>query len=304
MTRRATLLFMFGLLLLGAQARGVAAGPAKPGPAPVATAGPVSPHEDPAACAVCHGPGLPDTAPNDMQLCLDCHPDADMHPVRVTPDTTTVPEGWPLQDGGIACFTCHAEPGCDAERSHEVPWLRGGPVPRNALFCVRCHDAEELKRVDPHHPRAAGAVGAASDPSCVACHHGKPEDGALPADSKLRTAADQICAECHGPAPHIGVSTHVGIKPRADMPPDVALPLDAAGVIQCWTCHDAHGSAGEHAERARPPRARRAADALRALARPDRDLSLEGDGDPDHPPLMALPGTGDRLCRACHGDGG
>jgi len=301
MTGRGLFLLAVGLLLLGAQARGVKAGPAEqPAPEAAVEAAP-NPHADPAACAVCHGPGVPDELPLDMQLCLDCHPEADMHPVDVKPDTTTVPDGWPLLDGRVICASCHAEPSCDAERSKEAPWLRGGPVARSALFCVRCHDAEELKRVDPHHPRAPDAP---SDPSCVACHHGKPEEGASPADSMLRTAPNEICQECHGKIAHLGADTHLGKEPKVtDVPLDSALHLDAEGLIQCWTCHDAHGTADEHKTRPRPPRARRAAAALRALARPDYVDRYES-FDPEHPPLLALPATGDQICRACHGDGG
>ncbi len=261
-----------------------------------------NPHSRADACGACHDAATPDGAVGaarpSVENCLACHPDADMHPVNVVPSEVEVPGDWVLEDGKVVCATCHAEPSCDAERSREVPWFRGGPVQETKEFCFRCHDASGYARQDPHHPEGE------EDTTCSACHSGNPRSDASPIDSRLRVSPGRVCAECHESPIHRGVLAHLGIvmKPEqaATLPAD--LPLDSTGAIQCWTCHDVHGDVGEVNAARLAPREARASRALKDLARAGHPPAAKRDAA--HPALLALPITNDALCSACHGDGG
>ena len=275
-----------GGLALGGAALGNPAG--TDGPAGASAASTDSPHAHPDRCAACHRAGA-DSVPT-MDTCRSCHPTADMHPVGIAPEATTLPAGWPLEDGGIACATCHAEPACDVEREQTRPWLRGGVPDRITTFCTRCHTGDGLKRIDPHHPDAALGT---EDPSCASCHTAVPAPGASPEAAELRSSPSTSCAVCHDGEHHPGAAEHLGVSSAPSDPP---LPLDGDRV-RCWTCHDVHAHRSAQTPRPRGPRARAAAATLRAL------LTPASEPDPEHPPLLALPAEDDALCRACHGGG-
>ncbi|MCB9688215.1 MAG: hypothetical protein H6738_17520 [Alphaproteobacteria bacterium] len=242
-----------------------------------------SPHGAPDKCAACHamGPEGQALAPLPVEAtCRGCHPDADMHPVGMKPVRIAVHEGWPLEDGVVTCATCHAEPGCEADRDETRPWLRGGTPARKADFCYRCHESQAMQRQSPHLP--AGAT----DPTqagCPACHAARPEPGATVAESRLRVVAAETCTTCHPGAVHAGVAEHVGH--HVNRPPDPALPL-LDGVIGCWTCHEVHAAPKDE------PAPHGLAASLVGIPR-----------DPGPEALLALPAADGSLCRACHGDG-
>lgn len=297
-------LALIAALLLAASAT---AEPPAPEGAPAATAtSPASPHNRPDACEACHttaGPAVGAVSPGSEEACVGCHPGVEVHPVGIEPRDVAVPDGWPLADGALACSTCHSEPSCDAARSTEAPWFRGGPVRRISDFCVRCHDVDDFRRRDPHHPTTRRDAG---DPTCAVCHASVPDAGAPAAASGLRLETDRVCRECHPGPHHLGVVSHLdkALSDEAAARLGRRLPLDEGRVVRCWTCHDVHGADAPGPSRAGSPLrpvTLRAAEALRALARGDAPAAS---ADAEHPPLLALPAEDGSLCRACHGDGG
>jgi hypothetical protein len=266
-----------------------------------------NPHEDPGACAACHlaGPPNPGPALPIVETCVDCHPDADMHPVGLVPDQVRVAEGWPLLDGAVSCWTCHTEPACRAGEPAEVPYLRGGPVERMQDFCYRCHDRETYTREDPHHPDERRGE---HDSTCTACHTGLPETGAAPEDARLREVEGGVCATCHIDEPHLGSRAHlhqqVEAVPLAKVTEPVALPAD--GAVRCWSCHEVHDETPE--PHSRWHRGHSLAQALRADAREGWELDdvehWPCDDPGEHPPMLALPLEDGSLCHACHAEGG
>ena len=156
-----------------------------------------NPHGSRDGCLACHEPDRPSLVGKALPVvktCRGCHPTADMHPVDIVPKRVSIAAGFPLDEGGrMTCATCHDEPGHGAaEAALPGPWFRGGPYGSTTEFCHTCHKAEDLNRVDPHHPRFEDDP---LDPSCSACHMTKPEDGATPEESKLR-----LPHLSHGPA--------------------------------------------------------------------------------------------------------
>jgi hypothetical protein len=273
------------------------------------------PHGDPNACSACHAPApamrsgrrdAPSSRPVGETLpiiatCLGCHADADMHPVGMAPDEVKVND-WPLEDGLMTCATCHVEPSHDGLSQAKPPYHRGGPYPRTTDFCYSCHEADAYKRADPHHPTTPRGT---DDGSCSACHSGKPETGASPEQSHLRTAASGQCRTCHEDEVHTGVATHVDhrLDEAAIARLPVEVPVAEDGKVQCWSCHEVH--------RDRPTDPAHKGGPLRtdlqsaAEAGPWSELGPytwpNGTVDRRHDPMLAL-GAAD-LCQSCHGVG-
>lgn len=278
------------------------------GAGPSDEAEPINPHDRPDACLSCHDAGeTPDLVglPRPARAnCESCHPDVQMHAVGLAPKTTTIPESWPLQDGAVSCATCHSEPACDARRPREEPWLRGGPYREPDAMCWSCHERMDFARSDPHHPED---VRDPADPTCSVCHNAVPERGAAAADSHLRLEDGDLCAFCHKEEHHSGVDVHLGVVVEALDPAAAGtVALDAENKIACWSCHEMHGDPVEVSSKP----ATAGAEALRAHIRAEDWAGLLPDDivwpavsrDPEHPPLLGLPGDG-TLCSACHGDG-
>lgn len=250
----------------------------------------VSPHEQAGACPVCHDSGAEGTVgpPRPVEAtCRSCHPDADMHPVGMSPREVHVAEGWPLEAGKLTCATCHAEPSCDDRRGRVAPWFRGGNPERVMDFCYRCHTPGRCGLL---RTRAAGVDGNAG--GCPACHQGKPAAGAPPAQAELRLPGADTCTTCHPGPVHAGVAEHLGEGVTVALAPEAAaaLPLGEGNAIMCWTCHDVH--------RAGPDTPHPPAGFAARLARL-RPPTAEG----QRPALLALSVQDGSLCRACHGGG-
>ena len=270
---------------------------------------PLNPHNRADACLSCHDAGetadVPGQAKPSTPTCEGCHPDVDMHAVGQAPVKTRTPEGWPMEDGVVACATCHAEPSCDAERLQEAPWHRGGPYADEKQMCWQCHEHSDYERSDPHHPDARRDP---QDASCVVCHASVPADGASAADSKLRLQEEGLCAFCHEEEQHSGAEVHMGAKVETlDSGAAALIALDGEGRIACWTCHEVHGDRAK----AGPAKASKpAADGIRELLRAEEWSGLLPEDvvwpgateDEEHPSLLALSAR-DALCSACHGDG-
>lgn len=258
----------------------------------------VSPHDQPGACAACHDPAA-GPAPGAVRPieanCRTCHPDADMHPTGMRPRDIRVHEGWPLENGVVTCATCHAEPGCDPAREHAVPYLRGGVPPRRMDFCYRCHQPTVLVRSNPHITLPPPAT---ANDQCAACHAGLPQQGASPAESRLRLAPAEACATCHPSPVHLGVPEHANAVLEAELSVEAAslLPLLPDRKIACWTCHDVHTS-----ETPTLPRRRSLlGDRLNVIPPAPQPA---GDKQKERSTMLALPAADGRLCQACHGTG-
>ncbi len=274
----------------------------------------VNPHDAADQCAACHAPGetpdVPGEALSSIESCSACHPESakDMHAVGLPPEKSVIPEGWPLEDGVVGCATCHAEPACDANRSKEAPWDRGGPYPDSLQMCWQCHSEDGMDREDPHHPVT---VREAADPTCSACHLGMPTKGATADDSLLIQEADKLCDFCHEGLQHSGMASHMGAEMgdlKAAQP--TLFPLDGAGKIACWTCHEVHRD-GDSVQ------AERLADGALKQALRARLLEKDWKGllptdvqwpeakteRAEHTPMLVLPLADGQLCIGCHGDG-
>lgn len=252
-----------------------------------------SPHGVAAGCESCHTAGTPVGTPKPIvKNCLACHPSEDHHPIGMQPKEIKVAVGWPLEDGKVTCATCHAEPGCSADRAREAPYLRGGnPAGGIKEFCYRCHESTSASSRSSPHPKEGRP---AADGSCSVCHAGVPKPNVAPAEAHLRLEPTKVCLTCHPGEVHTGLSAHLGKTLPRPIDPAVAIefPLAPGGVIACWTCHDVHNSASTA-----PPARRRLGDALAAAVRGTTPEPLHTTA------LLALPADDGSLCRACHGNG-
>ncbi len=269
---------------------------------------PVDPHEAADGCTHCHEAGPTATEPGpalpSIEACSVCHPSAeeDMHVVGLVPSQAPPPATWPLEDGAIACATCHAEPACDASRPQELPYLRDGPYPDPDQMCWACHDSAGFERSDPHHPEVLRAV---DDATCAACHTSVPDEGAVFADAKLR-AEDKVCATCHEGTLHQGMDSHLGKTVEAlDDASRAVVTLAEGDTVACWSCHEVHTQGATRPSKAERP----FADALRALALENEWQGQVPEGtrwageDREHSAMLALPLEDGALCKACHGVG-
>jgi predicted CXXCH cytochrome family protein len=188
-------------------------------------------------CAVCHltwVPAFKSAAPGTILLierptepvvatpptCLGCHDGsvADSrkrvwlehgHRVGIEPPTTMhVPDVLPLEDGRLACRTCHtAHAGTGPETIATAVFLRMRN--ENSQLCMSCHtDKTKGPELGTHPvggmpwplPQALVAVGAKAGPDgrhliCESCHtpHGSTEDHLL----VMGTESSQLCLTCH-----------------------------------------------------------------------------------------------------------
>lgn len=201
-------------------------------------------------CATCHVQ-VGDAAAHKFslpvtkeELCIKCHQlPAEKHSHA------------PVRDG--QCMACH-----DPHGSEHKAQLIGDP---NRDLCVKCHNADFMKKKFVHGPVAVGAcatchkshssdlpklLNADANALCKTCHAdtGKPEAGL-----HVHKALDQGCVSCHDPhaadhkfqlrevAPQLCLSCH---KEQFDKMTGGALVVHGAVTQEggCTTCHEPHAS--------------------------------------------------------------
>ncbi len=281
-----------------------------------------SPHGSPTGCSTCHEPVARGTALQDFvwvggssdAACLECHEpgphDVGMEPYGGGEDAdeyATLPEGWPLVDGTLACLTCHDEPACDGlplePDNHR--FYRGGPVGSVGEFCARCHTVEQWGSYNPHEVMEERPD---MTSVCEFCHQSATVTEADMDD--LRVAGPRMCAGCHR-EPDIHASAaehHAELDAAAIARADAAgLPLDE-GKVYCGTCHDPHpaGSIDQNQDRVgrlgrelMPPGW---ADAVlgQDFARRGEERGVVVQARTTEADYLRLPLEGGDLCKVCH----
>lgn len=210
------------------------------------------PHGSPDLCTECHG-SLPsgdlDPAWPTMAACERCHPDTNFHLVDVEPEEVECPPELLLQDGVLACVTCHDEPACDGlpKDARETDHFRDGPYRKPLDLCFRCHDREDYQRTDPHRDLRT-KDGERNDAVCIFCHQGVPEDEQDEEVNTLRVDPVELCKGCHAHQIHVGIPSHLKLLPEAMRPAvdrynastDQPIPFGPRGEVFCTSCHDPH----------------------------------------------------------------
>jgi predicted CXXCH cytochrome family protein len=246
-------------------------------------------------CAICHLEWSSDFAKPDAVLlidkpkismasrestCLGCHDGSvrdsrkkvwqeQSHKTGITPPKTMqIPVGLPLEDGKLACRTCHT--------AHNVP---GAEDLSSTFFlriendqsqlCRACHDEKGTGPTHGSHPIGAMTVGfpnelikagAKSGPKgseviCQSCHgaHGTKVNKLL----VLPITDNQLCLSCHdklkpgaltGPTAH-GHPTRAPLSTDAQRQAvvDLKTHLGKDSTLACLTCHRLHdGQPDEH----------------------------------------------------------
>jgi hypothetical protein len=146
--------------------------------------------------------------------------------------------------------------------------LRGGPVSDPLQFCFHCHAREDYRPFNPHDQLENGRP---RTETCAWCHTGVPDVNAPSPRSPsfaLRAKSAGVCRNCHTVAPDHPVRAHLQATPSAEMTwymsacemqPKMRLPLaqlvkyarttkraprmiplDEAGRITCYSCHNPH----------------------------------------------------------------
>lgn len=244
-----------------------------------------NPHWSPGACGTCHV--MENSRPIRMvadsvdRLCLSCHDGVrakrEAHPVgrlAVAKDIE-VPRDWPLDDGRLACLTCHdMKRHCSTTvtRPSDNPTLLRAHRPDEPMhFCTQCHKADASWRMSPH--QNLDEAGRIVESSCNFCHTQTPalaSNGIRRGSPMLHTEDSQLCLTCHtrhwdvSPLGHVdrpvpdeirramvaremtterGEADAVEAASRPggldlDREP-TTMPL-AQGRVTCYTCHNPH----------------------------------------------------------------
>jgi predicted CXXCH cytochrome family protein len=216
----------------------------------------------------------------DSSLCEDCHVgEADFkrthdHPVHT--DKLKIPDALFARGSAAAkkkdtviCQTCHPVHG--AEGKHLTVMDN-----RQSALCMVCHrertitgTLHDVRKTMPDEKNILGQPVSESGP-CSACHVPHQSAGYKLWARKRPPGnpASQVCLGCHTNAPEskikgIGRYSHpvdIGAVPKAlgragQAPPKINLPAfspsgmrQAAGSLQCATCHDAHQWNPDHPE--------------------------------------------------------
>ncbi len=239
-----------------------------------------NPHWRNQGCIACHPQRkvvkpvtLREADPN--HLCLNCHEqelvEAFIHPTGMAPPDDflqRMPDQFrsSLQDGNVACTTCHdLSIQCDEERFAERKinpfFFRGGPYLTRTRLCYNCHDPKMYERYNPHDQITD--EGELRSKQCFYCHNTYPDRSQARSidDVNFNLAEDleKLCTGCHPWRPHPG---GVWAGPKAGEGPDhlvlppekikrrmervarqqgIILPLEPkTGRIFCATCHNPH----------------------------------------------------------------
>lgn len=222
-------------------------------------------HYDRKYCSECHvrTPSRKDNAlkyeGNFQKLCR-CHYQGarrDIHPVDLEPSEKMrprIPDTFPLQDGKIACITCHdVYDQCQPEKLNEgypgkPMFLRKSSDPKHKDFCFQCHDAFKFEKYNPH--KQLNKNGVIDELKCLYCHAEVPDVTKSEFDDiKLIGNLDMLCDRCHNKmgeqslhARHVrrpSPKVYASIK-QLEVQHGIVLPLNENGGITCATCHNPH----------------------------------------------------------------
>lgn len=247
------------------------------------------PHWSSSTCQACHADASPVAGAVSLvdgleaeALCESCHGGrGDALPCRhqsnLVVEANDVDQHFrsSLKDGKIVCTTCHdivyqcKRP--KAYYSFDNPgFLRDRGTDDSGEYCLRCHESEGIKRLDPH----GGVAGTPPRATCPLCHQSIPAasaTGELNVTFNMQADLSDTCLGCHVVRSHPkGYFTrgpnvewaHL-VAPSANMlqrmrdvaaETGVSLPLEpGTGRINCATCHNPHsfkmsgGNGAQHA---------------------------------------------------------
>ena len=270
------------------------------------------PHATPRTCAECHLGWMDDFSDPDAVLliekpgelivtnpdtCLGCH-DGGVGDSRrrvwiehghrtgiEPPESMRVPDILPLNDGALACRTCHTAHAARGPVTMSSTIFLRMPNDRGEL-CIACHGGSDGPDASRHHP-------------LVQLDHPPPTDK-MGRWASFGPDGDEVtCLSCH--TPHAGVGSAL-------------LVADDDSPALCEACHQAQTSAAASIADSRHPLLAAVTDAnlrdamarLRPAARADGRLSCLSCHDMHRAPtdqsLLAAPLTDSTLCLACHDD--
>ncbi len=199
----------------------------------------VNPHGRRTLCSLCHVEEKNFTLITQDRdaLCNRCHGTSRVvgqsHPVSAVPDGMATPDGWPLRRGRITCLTCHL-PGHEGDKGR-THLLRESPYQYRNDLCSRCHDFEELRKVNPHRliQQLQG---------CETCHDRKPVFGKDTSETvTFKAAVNLLCLRCHDDTPHPANHRHtVELDEKEARTAASYFPLGAHRRMTCATCHNPH----------------------------------------------------------------
>jgi len=174
---------------------------------------------------------------DSVRLCLECHPDGNLHPVGIPlAEQMTPPEGIPLGEGSlegrITCVTCHYI----HARKHERYILRAANDAgerRMDTLCSACH-SDRLKTKSPHSSDTG---------SCHLCHMNPPREG-----EGLQSLGPNVQATCNFCHSAVDNQHYLSVNPFSDeyiMTEllQASIPL-LNGHFTCVSCHDPHAIEG------------------------------------------------------------
>ena len=188
---------------------------------------------------------------SEQSDCIACHKfnRTLSHPVG-TPAVRSLPAGFPLPDGRLACITCHdVTPERGGGRS---PVLRGGRS--GTAFCAQCHDETKLAGRGAHQqgipwahlPAAGDARGEArhvldiESQTCMACHDGSnASDAGAHAASRggERNLSDHPIGAAYRNKPADSHGDAIRLVSARSLDPRIRL---FANTVGCGSCHSVY----------------------------------------------------------------
>ena len=225
----------------------------------------INPHWTGNHCKECHIEENPEETGASLKfggdpgkLCTRCHEKwgvrTDCHPVDMVPSESlsdNIPEGWPLWNGTLNCFTCH-QPILQmkedmAQKETNPDFLRGAPYQILSDICFKCHLEENYEKTNPH--KQLDENGEILDDRCLFCHQKLPIPELVESIDDVTFNGDLglNCINCHGPQKdnHPANVNHIrelpeDMKEALELVKNVIeLPLNGEKVF-CGTCHNAH----------------------------------------------------------------
>ncbi len=232
----------------------------------------VNPHLNPPFCASCHE--STNYSKTDIgfggditKMCQSCHDGRkaarEVHPFGIKPGKNVkkqIPSQFPLSNGRLTCLSCHdVSSQCNGslnDSKEKNNFLRGNPS--WSIFCFQCHDKRDYLPFNAHD-QIDVQTGKIKEKTCLWCHTEVPTVSQKMRDSKffgLRNESHLICSNCHPvDKTHPIDGQHILVKPSkktfAHMAKYVGVspskyrffqvfPVDEAGRITCFSCHNPH----------------------------------------------------------------